>query len=101
MLVVNQGSDDIGGKQVGRELYTAEFCVHSRSHSFYGEGFRQTGDALKQDVPVCKNSGKEPVDKVFLTHYGFCDFVSEQESPIGRRFYFVIYFAEVCAHIFF
>ena len=98
LLVVNERAHNVRRQQVGRELYSVEFCVHRRRHRFYRKRFRKSGDALQKNVPVCENARQQSVDKIFLPDDHFRHLLSEKKCPVGRRLYFVVYFAEVCTH---
>ena len=98
LLVVYKRSDNVRRKEVGGELNPVEFCLHSRRHRFYGQSLCQSRNALKEYVPVGKNAGEKSFDQIFLADYDFGYFLSQENCPFGRRPYFFINYAKICAH---
>src|SRR5918999_2497018 len=58
-LIVDHGADQIGGKQVGRELNTMESTGDGRRHCSYRERLREAWNPFQQDVTVGQECHEE------------------------------------------
>ncbi len=94
--IVNQRSDQVGGKQVGRELDALKTGFHRGGEGVDSEGFCQAGNPFEQDVSVGKDSDDESVDEIFLPHNDFCDFSFERGDECARFANVLVYGFKVC-----
>ena len=68
LLTVNHGADEVGGQQVGGELYAAEFCIDGLGERCDSQCLGQAWDTLEQHVPVGEEPYHEAFHHVFLTN---------------------------------
>ena len=82
--VVNEGAEDVGGQEVGRELDAGEVGLDGAGEGADGEGFGEAGDAFEQDVAVGEQADEEAFDEVLLADDDFADFGAQQADPARR-----------------
>ena len=68
LLTVDHGADDVGGQQVGRELYAAELGVDELCKGLDGHRLSQSGHALQQDVSVAEQAYEKRLYQMLLPH---------------------------------
>ena len=89
---VDQGSDHVGGEQVGRELDTLEFSAHALSQSLDRKGFGKTGHPLEQDVSIGQQTDDQAVDQVFLTNDDATHLLAKKVHPGCFGLYAFLFF---------
>jgi len=68
MGVVDQGTDDVAGEEVGRELDAVEGRVEASRDGDDAESFAKSGDAFDEDVVAGDEGGEESVEQLLLAH---------------------------------
>lgn len=82
------GSDDIGGKEIGRELDAAKASRKSLCEGVDSEGFGETGEAFDEEVVTGEEADQHAVDEVMLPDEDAGDFRTQRgdESGTGLDF---------------
>ena len=68
LLRVDQRADQVGGQQVGGELYARETGVDSLGERGDGQRLGQSRDAFQKDVSVGQQADQQGVHQVALAH---------------------------------
>ena len=63
---VDQGADQVGGQQVGRELDALEARLDAGAQGLDGQGLGEAGHAFEQHVAVGEQADEQAVHEVFL-----------------------------------
>ena len=77
LLVVDHGADEVGRKQVGRELHAGEFRGDRVAQRAHGQRLREAGDTLEQDVTAGEQADQHALDHVALTDDDLADLVGQ------------------------
>ena len=69
LLRVYHRADNVGGQQVGSELYAAVLRVDELRKGLDGQGLGQSGHTLEQDMAVAEQSYQKRVYQMALANY--------------------------------
>src|SRR5690606_37673920 len=68
LLVVDGGADQVGGQQVGGELYARKLRTDGFANGSNGQRLSQARYALEQDVTACQQADEQAFDHVGLAY---------------------------------
>src|SRR5690606_622156 len=74
---IDFAAGDIGGQQIGGELYAVEVAFQMVGQGFYSGGFGQPGCAFHQQVAVGQQGNQKAVYQLVLANDPFCQLCSE------------------------
>ncbi len=84
MRLIDQGPDEIRRQEVRGELQTVKSGVDAAGEAGDGQGFRQAGDALDEDVAVGEDADEQVPEHLLLADDDLVDFVVQAaERPAG------------------
>ena len=82
--VENERADDVGRRQVRRELNAAETTAERASKRLREKGFAKTRDAFDENVSAGKKSDERSEDEFALTDERFFNFGDETSVNVGE-----------------
>jgi hypothetical protein len=97
-LVEDQGPQDVGGQEIGRELDALEFGFNGRGQGFDGQGLGQAGHAFDQDVPVGQQADKQTLHHGHLADHDLVHLGQDVLHKGAFRFDLVVDFLQVFIH---
>ena len=83
-LVPDRRARHVGRQQVGRELDAAEAEPARLREGARGQGLREPGDVLEQDVPVGEQAEQHELELLALADDGALDLVEEAAAQLGE-----------------
>ena len=95
LLRVDQRADQVGGQQVGGELYARETGVDGLGERGDGQRLGQSRDAFQKDVSVGQQADQQGVHQVALAHDDLSHFVAERIDENGFAFDALVEFFDV------
>ncbi len=103
--VVNQGPDDVGRQQIGRELNALEVGMDAGSQRLDRGRLGQPGHALQKHVAVGEKADKQAFHEVLLAHHRFAHLTHDVGDPCASlghlaseyiEFFFVHVEGKIC-----
>src|SRR5262249_47794308 len=74
LLVVDDGPDHVGGKEIGRELNSCKLCADRLAKRSHGQRLGEAGDAFQKNVTSGEEADQDSFDHVRLTDDHLGDF---------------------------
>ena len=76
LLIVNQGSDKVTGKEIRGKLNTTKIYAQGLSQSAHRKGFGQSRNPLNENVSIAKQGYQQTINQIAQTNYNLANFLS-------------------------
>jgi hypothetical protein len=72
--IIDLGTNQVGGQQVGRKLNAGEIGLNCLSHSFHQQSLGQAGHTFQQNMAIGQKRDQNALNQRFLADHYLVDF---------------------------